>query len=89
MDKIHLPVYDRVHIVFDIFRIRSNDRTVVVVVGFFKFVPLVRNRRIEDMFYTFVDQPLDMSMGEFRRIALGFAGNRLDAKLVDLSCGSR
>ena len=89
MDKIHFPVYDRIHVVLDILRVGGHDRAVVVVVGLFKFIPLVRNRRIENVFYAFVDQPLDMSVGKFRRIALGFTWDGLDAQLVDLSCGSR
>ena len=89
MDEIHFSVYDRVHIVFDVLRIGSDDRTVVVVVGVLKFVALVRNGRVEDMFYAFVDQPLYMPVRQLGRVALGFTRDGLDAQLVDLSRGSR
>ena len=41
-----------IHIVFDIFSIRGNDGAVVVVDCVREFVPLVRNTRVENEFYT-------------------------------------
>ena len=89
MDKIHFSVYDRIHIIFNILRIGGDDRAVVVVVGVFKFVTLIWNGRIEDMFYAFVDQPLYMPVRKFSRVTFRFTRNRLDTQLVDLSRGSR
>ena len=61
MDEVDFVFDDRIDIVFYIFRIRCNDRTVVVVVGFFKFISFVRDTRIKNMFDPFVDKPLYMS----------------------------
>ena len=55
-----------------------------MVVGIFKLVPLIGNRRVENMFYIIGDQPLYMSVSQFCRIALGFAGNGFDAQLINL-----
>ena len=89
MDKVHLAVYDGVHIVLDVLRVGGDDRAVVVVVGLHKLIPLIGYGRVEDMFHALVDQPLHMSVGQLRRIALGFARDGFDAQLVDLPCGSR
>ena len=89
MDKIYFSMYDSVHIVFDVFRVGSNNRAVVVVVGIFEFVPLIGNGRVEDMFHAFVDQPLHMAVSQLCRITFGFAGNGLDSQLIDLPGGSR
>ena len=43
MDEIYFFVYDGVNIVLNIFRIRGDNRTVVMVVGLFKFIPLIRD----------------------------------------------
>ena len=89
MDEIHLAVYDRVDVVLDILRIRGDDRTVIMIVRLFEFIPLIRNTRIEDAVYPLVDQPLDVPVGKLRRIAFGFAWNRFDSKLIDLPGGGR
>ena len=89
MDEINFSVDDRIHIVFNILRIGGDDRAVVVVVGVLKLVALVRNGRVEDVFYAFVDQPLHVSVRQLGRVTLGFTWDRLNAQLVDLSRGSR
>ena len=89
VDEVHLAVYDGVHVVLDVLRVGGDDRAVVVVVGRLKLIPLVGNGRVEDVFHTLVDQPLHMTVGQLRRITLGFAWDGLDAQLVDLPCGSR
>ena len=71
MHKINFSGYDRIHVIFDIFRIGSYDRTVVVVVGFFKFISFVRDTRIKNMFDPFVDKPLYMSVCQLCRITFG------------------
>ena len=54
-----IKVMDRivklVHIVFDIFCIRGNDRAVVVVDCIREFISLVRNTRVENEFHTIVE----------------------------------
>ena len=89
MDEVHLAVYDGVHVILDVLRVGGDDRAVVVVVGLLKLIPFVGNGRVEDMFHTLVDQPLHMTVGQFRRITLGFARDGLDAQFIDLPCGSR
>ena len=89
IQETHLSLGNGVDVVLDVFRIRGHDRAVVVVVGIRKFVPLIRNARIKDHIHTFIDQPLDMAVGELCRIALGFAGNGFDAQLVNPSCRLR
>ncbi len=89
MDEIYFSVYDGVNIVLNIFRIRGDNRTVVMVVGLFKFIPLIRDAWIEDPLYALVDQPLYMAVGKFRRIAFRFAWNRLNSQFIDLPGGSR
>ena len=88
MDEIHFSVHDRIHVVLDVFRIGSDDRAVVVVVGILKLIALVRDGRIEDALHAFIDEPLYMSVGQLRRITLGFTGDRFNSQLVDLPRGS-
>ena len=88
MNEINFPLHDRIHVVFDVLRIGGDDRAVVVIVGIFKFIPLVRNGRIENVFYAFVDQPLHMSVGQFCRVTLGLAGDGLDTQFIYLTRGS-
>ena len=78
-----------VHIVLDVFRIGSNDRAVVVVDCIRELVALVRDARIEDKLHTVTDQPCDMSVSKFCRIAFGLTWDGLDTQLIDLTCGSR
>ena len=78
-----------VHIVLDVFRIGSNDRAVVVVDCIRELVALVRDARIEDKLHTVTDQPCDMSVSKFCRIAFGLTWDGFDTQLIDLTCGSR
>lgn len=89
MDEVDFVFDDRIDIVFYIFRIRCNDRTVVVVVGIFKFIPFIWNRRIENVFDSVVDQPLNMSVSQFCRITFGFTWNGFDTEFVNFSRRSR
>ena len=61
------------HIVFDVFRVGCDHRAVVVISRFRGFVALVRNARIENVGQSLADQPFDMTVREFCRVALGFA----------------
>ena len=78
---------DLFHIILDIFRIRGNDWTVIVIVCLVKFLPFIEQRRVEDKVYLLVDQPLHMSVCQLGRIALGFTGNGFNTKLIDLVRG--
>ena len=82
-------VIELINVVFNIFRIGSNDRTVVMVDRIFKLCPFIRNTRIENIVYALFDQPGHMTMGQFCRIAFGFTGNGFDSKFINLSGRSR
>ncbi len=56
-----------------------------MVVCLIKLVPLIKQRRIEDKVHILLDEPFHVAMRQLGRIALGFARDRLDAHLVNLS----
>ena len=89
MKKINFSVYDRIDIIFNIFRIRSYNRTVVMVIGFCEFVPFIRNARIENRFDLIVNQPLYVSVCKLRRITFGFTWNRINSQFIDLAVRNR
>ena len=82
-------ITELVHIVLDIFRIGSNDRTVIMVDRIRELVAFVRDAWVEDKFHTVTDQPCDMSVSKLGRVAFGFTWDGFDTQLVDLTCGSR
>ena len=56
-ERIHkgdLRVTKFIHVIFDIFRIGGNDRTVIMVYCIRKFVSLIRDTWVENKFYTFL-----------------------------------
>ena len=55
VDKINVPMDDRVHIIFNIFRIGCYDRTVVVIVCILELISFIRDGRIKNMFDPCVD----------------------------------
>ena len=79
----------RLDIVLDVLRVGGHHRTVVVVAGVRRLIPLVGNAGIEDEFLPLLDEPLDMTVGNLCRIALGLRGDGFNAQLVELSCGGR
>ena len=87
--KINFPIYNCINVILNIFRIRSNNRAVVMVVRVCKFIALVRNAWVENVFHTFVDQPLHMSVSQFCQVAFRLAWDRLNTKLINASCRSR
>ena len=89
VDEVHVAIYDGINVIFDVFRIRGDDRAVIVVVCVSKFVPFIRNAGIENVFHTLVDQPLYMSVSQLGRVAFRFTGDGLNAQLIHLSGGSR
>ena len=60
-----------------------------MVVRVCKFIALVRNAWVENVFHTFVDQPLYMSVSQFCRITFGFTWNGFDTEFVNFSRRSR
>ena len=67
------------HVRADDDRIVRDDRAVVVVVGVGYEVLLVAHARVEDRLDTLVEQPLDMAVHEFGRVADIFGGDGFDA----------
>ena len=88
MKKIYFSVNNCINVILDIFRVGSYDRTVVMVIGFRKFIPLIWNARIKDGVDTVVDQPLYMSVCQLRRITLGFTRDGINSQFVYLAVGS-
>ena len=70
---------DFFYVVFNIFRIRRNDRAVIVIVGVLKFVSLIKQSRIKNEINLFMNQPADVPVGQLGGITLGFTGNGLDS----------
>ena len=87
--KINFPIYNGINVILNIFRIRSYNWAVVMVVRVCKFIALVRNAWVENVFHTFVDQPLYMSVSQFCRVAFRLTWDRLNTKLINASCRSR
>ena len=82
---MYLVIRQRFYVVFDVFRVGCDHRAVVVISCFRGFVALVRNARIENVGQSLADQPFDMTVREFCRVAFGFARDRFNTKFVDLS----
>ena len=55
-------VADFFHIVFDIFRIRGDDRTVVVITCAFHFVTFIEDGRVENKIYLLLQEPFNMAV---------------------------
>ena len=51
------------------------------------FIPLIGNTGVEDGFDSLGNKPGNVAVDDLCRITLGFAGNGLNAKLVNLSGG--
>ena len=80
---------DLVHVSCDHFRIRGNDRTVVVVWLVLIFYALIVDARIEDLLDSLVHQPLDVSVDHFGRITCRIGRDRLHAALIQRLAGWR
>ena len=85
-DGVVLQVLD---VINDVLRIGGDHRAVVVIARIRRFVPLVRNARVPDELLAVLHQPLDVTVCDLRRVALGLGRDRLDAELVDLTCAGR
>ena len=78
---------DFLYVIFDILGVRGNDRTVIMVVCFVKFISLIKQCRVEDEVYLLVDQPAYVSVSQLGRVTLGFTGNGFNAKFIDPAVG--
>ena len=85
MKKIYFSVNNCINVILDIFRVGSYDRTVVMVIGFRKFIPLIWNAGIKDGVDTVVDQPLYMSVCQLCRITFGFTWDGINSQFVYLA----
>ena len=78
-----------INVIFDVFRIGSDDRAVVMIVGIREFIPFIGNAGIENILHTLTDQPGHMAVCQLRRVTLRLAGNGFNTKLVNLVGGGR
>ena len=85
-DGVVLQVLD---VIDDVLRIGGDHRAVVVIAGIRRLVPLIWDARVPDELLAVLHQPLDVTVCDLRRIALGLGRDRLDAELVDLTCAGR
>ena len=91
IDEANVLLRQRFDVVFDIFRVGSYDRTVVVVVRLLLLVALIWNAGVEDGLYAVLDEPFHVTVRQLRRVALRLTGDGFDAQLVDLTgrCGRK
>ena len=87
--QAHLTAGDLFYVVFDVFRVGSYNRTVVMVVGFRGLVALIKEGGIKNKVNLLVDQPFHMAVSQLGGITFRFTGNGLDAKLINLTVGNR
>ena len=66
----NLSAANFVYVIFNIFRIRGYDRTVVMVIGILKFIALIEKRRIEDKVNALFDQPGHVTVSQLGRVTL-------------------
>ena len=58
-----------------------------MIVGLSELISLVKESRVEDELYPLSDQPVYMTMRQLGRVALGFAGDGLNAQFINLAGG--
>ena len=75
--KANIFFFQIFYIIFDIFIIWCNNRTIIVVICCIAVTSFIHNTRIEYKIYTFVNQIHNMSMYQFCRIANRLTGNRI------------
>ena len=86
--QLCLPVSEFLHIVLDILGIGGDNGAVIMIVGPLHLVPLVKQGGVEHEIHVLPDQPCYMAVGKLGGIAFGFAGDGLNAKLVNLAAGA-
>ena len=77
------------HVVLNIFPVGSYNRAVIMVARPLDFLALVRDAGIEDVLYTLGEEPHNMPVCKFGRVALGFARYGFNAKFIDFPCRER
>ena len=85
--KVHVLLSQFFHVIFDVFRIGSDHGAVVVVARIRSLVALVGDAGVENEFHPLLDQPADVPVDQLGRVALGLAGDGLDAQLIELAGG--
>ena len=73
------------HVVFDIFRIGGDHRTVIMVSGPLDLLSFIRNTRIEDEGDIILYKPCNMAVGQLGRIAFGFTGDCFKSQFIYVS----
>ena len=87
MNIAHIPCKHILQIVPDIFGVGNDHRAVVLVLGTGVLLVLIEHTGMENGFYPFVDQPLDLPVSKLGRITLRFGGNAIHTQLVNLPAG--
>ena len=84
LHELDVLVPQHVHVVADIFRIRSHHRAIVVVAGMVYLVfHVIGHAGVEDFLYTLFHQVHDMPVDQLGRIAQGIGRNGGHAFVVD------
>ena len=86
-DVADFAVCDGFHVVFQILRVGDHDGAVVMILRAGGFLMLIEYAGMENGFDSLIDEPLDVTVGEFGGVALGFRGDGLHAQLVDFPVG--
>ena len=86
--ELHVPAKLR-HGILDNLRICSNDRTVVVVVRAVVLAHFIGHGGVENELHSLVNQCLDMTVRQLRRIAYRLGRHGLNAAVVNLAGGLR
>ena len=86
-DVADFAVCDGFHVVFQILRVGDHDGAVVVILRAGGLLMLIEYAGMENGFDSLIDEPLDVAVGEFGGVALGFRGDGLHAQLVNFSVG--
>ncbi len=79
-----MAVGDLLHIVLDILRIGGDNGAVVVIACLGEFVSLIEESRVENKVGLLLHEPLDVTVGQLGRVALGLTGDGLDTQLIKL-----
>ena len=85
----HSSVRNGFNIVFKIFRIRHNNRTVIMVLGIFRLAVFIEHARVKYCFHPVLNEPFNMPVGKLCRVTLGFGWNRFHSEFVYFPCGIR
>ena len=85
--KTHVFLGQRLHVIFNVFRIGGDHGAVVVVACVRALIALIGDAGVEDELYALLDEPGHMSVYQLGRITLGFAGDGFDSQLIELPGG--